>query len=102
MKKGGFVLVPMSKNVSAETVVQFQCTHSTAPNIGWKVNRTDLQGITEGVVSGRNEDGVHFLNITGFLTYNSTIIQCEAFFKYSPSEETYPAMMMIQGMCTYH
>ena len=93
---GGFLRSPASLNITLDAVAVFQCQHPTADGINWRINGSGLRGLPEGVITDRN-DGVFFLIITALPVYNQTVIECVAFFSNSPSEETDPAIMIIQG-----
>ena len=88
----------MSVNVTMNTEAVFLCNHSTAVGATWKINGTVLRGLPEGVHSGLDSTGVHYLTIMARPEYNSTMTECVALFTDSPVEETAPAIMMIQGI----
>ena len=93
-----FLISPASLNVTVDTVAVFQCQHSTAHSINWKINGSILQDLPEGFSTDRSGDRVFSLNIEAFAEYNSTVIQCAAFFTGSPSEDSERSLMMIQGI----
>ena len=75
----------------------FQCQHTTADGINWRINGSTLRDLPEGVSTDRGSDGVFILTITALLKYNQTMVECVAFFGDSPSERTNPAALMAQG-----
>lgn len=100
----GFTETPQPKNVSSGEIATFQCQHSTADSIGWKLNGTLLNVYTPPnttVISYplSNGDIVFRLIITAFQHYNTTQIVCIAIF---PTEglgavESTPVTLLIQG-----
>ena len=78
----------------------FQCQHPTADAIAWRINGTTLRDFPEGVSIVRSSDGLLTLTIMALSEYNSTVIECVAVFFDSSSEETSPAIMMVQGKNT--
>lgn len=93
-----FLIHPVSLNVTVDTVAVFQCQHPTAHSINWKINGSILRDLPEGFSTDRSDDRVFSLNIEALAEYNSTVIQCAAFFLDSPSEESEQSLMMIQGI----
>ena len=80
----------------------FNCQHSTAHSIGWRLNRIPLLDTSLVGVEARSTalpGGVlNTLTIEALPEYNLTIIECVAvFFDDSPSEATGGATLTIQG-----
>ena len=101
VEKGGFLQSPVSQNIAVDTVAVFRCHHPTATLIAWKINGTLIDqtmrsDFPEGVTINRNIS-VATLTFVALLEYNQTRIQCVAFFTDFPSEETNPAILLIQG-----
>ena len=94
---GRFLQSPASLNITVDTVAVFPCQHSTADGITWRINGTILRDLPEGVSTDQNSDGTIILTITALPKYNQTVIECVALFTESPSDDTDPAIMMIQG-----
>ena len=101
IQKGEFPLSPMSLNITLDTVAVFYCQHTTANVITWRINGTSLGDFPEGVSSAIISGGIFTLMIAALPDYNLTVIECEALFSDSPSAQTEPAIMMIQGMSLY-
>ena len=91
-----FILYPVSFNAIVNQVTEFQCQHSTANQIRWKINGTILMNIPEGIAI-KNRSNVFTLSIAVVSEYNRTVISCVALFNNSPSKETKPAILMVQG-----
>ena len=91
-----FTLSPTSKNVTLGTVAVFQCRHPTARFVGWIINGTPVHPSLPGISFTTSGD-THTLSITAHSQFNSTEIQCEAFFRDAPSQTSDTAMLMIQG-----
>ena len=99
----GFLELPVSLNVTVEQQAVFQCIHSTADTIGWKINNTALSALNKSNISS---DGVTILpgdNIQSILVidalkeYNNTSVTCVALsIGYFP-EDSPQAMLLIQG-----
>ena len=87
---------PQSRNVTVGEVVVFQCEHSSAAILGWKINGTllndqpDLENDFIDTTAGR----LHTLTVTALSKYNSTSIQC---LTARESEATDTAILQIQG-----
>ena len=87
---------PQSRNVTVGEDVVFQCEHSSAAILGWKINGTllndqpDLENDFIDTTTGR----LHILTVTALAKYNSTPIQC---LTASESETTDPVILQIQG-----
>ena len=93
---GRFLLSPMSLNLTVDAVAMFQCQHSTADGINWKINGATLRDFPEGISTDRNGE-IFSLTIIALPEYNQTAIECVALFSNSPSEGTDSAILMIQG-----
>ena len=78
----------------------FQYQHPTAAAISWRINVTFLSDFSEGISTVHSSDGVSTLTIVALPKYNSTVIECVAVFFDSPTEETTPAIMIVQGKYT--
>ena len=110
----GFLKVPSSINVTVGQERRFQCQHSTADTITWRVNGTRLSDnhplniVTHTEMSSSGSSNnlssmavniVHILTIQGAQVYNETTIQCEAvFFDSSPSELSPEVVSLVQGI----
>ena len=92
----GFVVVPQSLNVTVGEEVVFQCEHSSAAILGWKINGILLndQPDLENDFIDTTIGGLHILTITALFKYNTTTVQC---LTASESEATDPAILQIQG-----
>ena len=94
----------MARNVSVGETVVFQCQHSTADGIGWKLNGTLLSELNHMNISAislplPNGDTIHNLMFTALPGYNKTIIECIAtFLSQEPPTSTVPVLVLIQGM----
>ena len=99
----GFVLSPVSLNVTLSTVAMFQCQHPNSHGINWKINGNILKDFPHGIGAYRI-GSVYTLSITALPDYNQTVIECVALFANSPSEMSSAAVMMVQGKysITYH
>ena len=99
--KGTFSLSPLSLNITENSEAVFQCQHTTAASINWKINGSILREVPQGVRAYLNHNGVYVLIITALYEYNPTLIDCVAYFVDSQSEESYQAVMKIQGKLYY-
>ena len=104
----GFIRVPSSINVTLGEERKFQCQHSDADTITWRINGTRLADyhplhiVTHTEMSSSENHSttavVHILTIQEVQVYNETTIQCEAvFFDTSPSELSRAAVSLVQG-----
>ena len=86
----------------------FQCRHSFASAIGWRVNRMPLNTANFQNISATSTPGLdgvitHILSIRTLLEYNGTITECVAFFDGPSSQVTTPAVpLLIQGVFIMH
>ena len=101
----GFDLVPSPLTVAVEQgVATFQCQHSLASAIGWRLNgillnTENFQNISTASTLGPNGVSTHILLIGTLLEYNGTTIECVAtYFDGSLPMFTPPALLLIQGM----
>ena len=96
---------PLIMTVAVEQgIATFQCQHSLAVAIGWRVNGTllntvNFQNISATSVSGHNGVSTHILSIGTPLKYNGTAIECIAtFIDGSPPQVTTSVPLLIQGI----
>ena len=82
--------------MTLDTVAVFQCRHPTARVIDWIINGTLHQQSSPGLSLTTSGD-TFTLNITAHSEFNSTEIQCEAFFRDGPSQLSDSATILIQG-----
>ena len=105
----GFLQVPSSINVTVGQERRFQCQHSNADTITWRINGTRLSDnhplniVTHTEMRSSNNHSsvtvVHILTIQGAQVYNETTIQCEAvFFDTSPSDLSPEVISLVQGI----
>ena len=92
-----FLLSPMPLNITVDTVAVFQCQHTTADGINWRINGSTLRDLPQTVSTDRTSDGIFTLTITAHSNYNQTVIECVALFADSPSERTNQASLIVQG-----
>ena len=97
--------MPTSINVTAGDLARFQCNHSTAYSIAWRVNDTSLSILALTTITSRSirfPDGgfVYELTILALSDYNQTSVECMAFLNQSTAEyvHTPRAMLLIQGI----
>ena len=82
----------------------FQCQHSLAGAIGWRVNGIPLntanfQNISTTSTSGSNGVSTHILSIRTLLEYNRATIECIAtFLDGSSPKVTISVLFLIQGI----
>ena len=81
----------------------FQCQHSLAGAVGWRVNGIPLntanfQNISATSTPGFNGITTHILSIGTLLEYNGVTIECVAFFDRSSPQFTPPVPLLIQGI----
>ena len=98
-----FIRFPTSLNVTVGQRAVFQCIHSTADTIGWRVNDTALSTLNKSSISS---SGISYLPdnsiqsilvIDALSEYNNTSIMCVALFiGFSPQSST-QVMLLIQG-----
>ena len=100
----GFDLVPSPLTVAVEQgIATFQCQHSVAAAVGWRVNGMSLytanfQNISINSAPGPNGITSHTLSIGTLLEYNGTTIECVAtFFDGSSPVFTPSVLLLIQG-----
>ena len=97
----GFVVEPLSLNVTVGEEVVFQCEHSSAAIIAWQINGTLLNDQPElendfiDTTTGR----LHTLTVNALAKYNTTSIQCEPLFTSSngqgSNEATDPVVLQM-------
>ena len=99
-----FDLVPSPLTVAVEQgTATFQCQHSLASAIGWRLNEiplntADFQNISTASIPGPNGFTTHLLLIgTLSLEYNGTTVACVAFFDGSLPRVTTSVSLLIQG-----
>lgn len=101
-----FIEEPQSQTVAIGERAQFRCRHPTADYIGWTVNGSSLNNINLNNISTTSIPlpGGHsryVLLIGAIPTYNGTIVICVArFLNECPSQESGPAVLLIQGRLT--
>ena len=82
----------------------FQCQHSTADGIGWKLNGSLLSELNHRNISAisqplPNGDVIYNLMFTALPEYNKTTVECVAtFLSQEPATSTVPVLVLIQGM----
>ena len=98
-----FMIAPAQKTVAQGWEAGFNCQHSTADAIGWRLNGTtfldrSLEGVSAS--SASLAGGVlNTLTIVAHPEYNQTRIGCVAFFDTgSPIEVTDTVVLIIQGL----
>lgn len=94
----GFTDFPVSRNVTVDTVVEFNCGHPDAEAVIWTINGTqfaDGQFPDLNVTSYGNR-GTSHLFIVAHLMYTSTEIECTIFLPNSFTLRT-AALLSIQG-----
>ena len=79
----------------------FHCEHRSADAIFWRINGTALSsrpGLHDDFIV-ENIGRFHTLTVTARPEYNTTVVQCVAFFDSGNSqpERTAPAVLQIQG-----
>ena len=100
----GFQVVPTPVNASVEQGrATFSCQHSLADSIQWSLNGTARNRLNLPNISVYDDpsdgDGTrHILSIETLPQYNQTTIECVASFNESPSKDTPPVTLLIQGM----
>ena len=97
-------MTPLPRNVTLEEEVVFQCQHSTADVIGWRLNGTLLsayahQNTTVSSIPLSDGGITYKLMIIALPEYNNTSIECVAVFLDPglPIMETAPIVLLIQG-----
>ena len=97
------MITPAQRTVAQKQIARFDCQHSTADAIGWRLNGTtfldrSLQGVSASSTSLAG--GVlNTLTIVALPDYNQTSIECVAFFDTgSPIEVTDIIMLTVQGL----
>ena len=96
------MLSPVDQVVAQGQRAVFNCQHSTAHSIGWRLNGIPLLDTSLVGVEARSTalpGGVlNTVTIEALPEYNLTIIECVAiFFDHSPPQETEAATLTIQG-----
>ena len=106
---GHFEVAPSPLTVAVEQgIASFQCQHSLADVIGWRVNGKPLNVVNLGNISSSTVtvytvDGATMLSIGTHLEYNGTIIDCVAiFFNGSPPQFSVPVALLVQGLLAAH
>ena len=95
----GFMIVPASRIGILGHVVTFQCQHSTADDIGWTMNGNSLGSNGNKTVQfGSDDRAVHWLTINLTAANNNTEIVCIAKFLDGSTQETTPAIVLVQGI----
>ena len=96
-----FVLLPNDRVVAQGQQAVFNCEHSTAHAIGWRLNGIPLLDTSLVGVDARSTSlpgGVlNTLTIEALPEYNLTRIECIAFFGDSSPENTEAVTLTIQG-----
>lgn len=101
-----FIEEPESQNVAIGETAEFRCRHPTADYIAWTVNGTSLNNFNPNNISTTSIllPGGHsryILLIGAIPTYNGTIVICvAAFANECPSQQSGPAVLLIQGELT--
>ena len=92
-----FVIAPSPLTVAVEQgTATFQCQHSLADVIGWRVNGMPLNVVNLPNVSTATPNDVTILSFSTLLVYNGTIIECIAtFIDGSPPQFTTPVAFLI-------
>ena len=96
-------MVPFPLTVAVEQgTATFQCQHSFADAVGWRVNGTLLnvvkfQNISATSTPGFNGITTHILSIGTLVEYNGVTIECVAFFDRSSPQFTPLVPLFIQG-----
>ena len=94
----GFIVVPLSQNVTVGTTVSFHCQHSTG-SIFWNINSTRTEDFPS--VSIKGENGLYTLTITEpSLEFNGTEIRYLAYLTNRNSELAMIATLLLQGWCS--
>ena len=100
----GFSIIPLARNASVRKTVVFQCQHSSADAIGWKINGTLLNELNHMNISAislplPNGDIIYNLMLTALPEYNKTIVECVAtFLSQEIPTSSVPVLVLIQGM----
>ena len=106
-----FPVAPSEQVVPVTTHAVFRCQpmcHTASITTVWRVNDTSLNTLENSQYItatnyGTQSDGssrISALNVTGLSEYNSTTIECVAFFlddSSSPPQSSQPANLWIQG-----
>ena len=97
-----FVILPADQVVAQGQQAVFNCEHSTAHAIGWRLNDvplldTSLEGI-EARSTSLPGGVLNTLTVEARPEYNMTRIECVAFFDDSLSENTVAVTLIIQGI----
>lgn len=101
----GFIVTPSSRIWIIGHSTTFECQHSTADTVGWRVNGTSLGDIHNDNFrfnsNMRNGSVVHFLTIANpSPADNHTTIECVAAFLENSEQEISPhAELILQGWC---
>ena len=93
---GGFVEVPHSLNVTVDAEATFHCSHPRANVIIWLINTTEINKRTELEHTFRVNFRGNVLTVIALPEYNTTMIQCQAFFSTGSITST-AAILNIQG-----
>ena len=93
---GGFVEVPRSLNVTVDAKATFQCSHPRANVIVWLINTTEINRHTEIEGTFHVNFRGNVLTVTALPEYNTTVIQCQAYF-FTGSITSTAAILNIQG-----
>ena len=93
---GGFTEVTRSLNVTVDAEATFHCSHPRASVIVWLINTTEINRHTEIEGTFRVNFRGDILTVTALPEYNTTMIQCQAFF-YTGSITSTAAILNIQG-----
>ena len=109
----GFLIIPSSFNATERQERKFQCQHSSADTVVWRLNGTRLAeyyppNVTTLARSPESTENstvttfVHTLTIEAVRLYNQTIVQCEAIYFSQPhlNEISPPALSLLQGTLT--
>ena len=102
-----FAIIPLARNVSVGETVVFQCQHSSADGIGWKLNGTLLnelnhyvRNISAVTLPLPNGDTIYNLMLTALPGYNKTRIECVATFHSKESAATtVPVLFLYKVLC---
>ena len=82
-----FTVSPESQEVAPGTTATFECQHSTADVIRWRVNGTLIGQNTSPDIRTSSVGGVNTLMITARPKYNGTAVRCVARFDNGQQDE---------------
>ena len=98
---GAFIQSPQSQDVIAGTTARFECEHSSANHIGWRIDGSNQTVNSTSIRMSESGRMVHTLSIMGTLDKNETEVVARAMFLDNSFEDSEPAAMLRGSTCNF-